>query len=380
MENFIYNNPTKIIFGKETIQQIGAEISGYGIKKVLILAGGGSIKQNGVYEQATKSLKSNGIQWVEFWGVQPNPVLTHAEEAKNIIKENNCEAILAIGGGSTIDEAKSISAGYYNDNIWDAFEAKADVKKALPIFTILTISATGSEMNALCVLTKEDEKKKWAIHSPLIFPKTSIIDPSVQFSLPWRQTINGGMDAMSHLLEFIFCGTTQEATLSINEGLMRTVIKAVDGLQTNPSNYIWRANLAWSATVALNGMSSLGFGGGEWASHAIEHGISAIHPEVAHAEGLAVVFPAYIKYVNDFNPPAFKRWAENVWGVSTVDEGIDKMKEKLQSWGAPITLGQLNINESEIPAIVDNVMQRNKIGFKRVLSRGDVEEILKLTL
>ncbi len=195
MDNFTYSNPTKIIFGRDTISKIGEEISKLNINRVLMLSGGGSIKTNGVYEEFKSSMNKSGIEFIEHWGVCPNPILQHAEQALKIIKENDLQAVVAIGGGSVIDEAKAVSAGYFANSIWDLYEKKEIPQKALPLFTILTISGTGSEMNGASVLTNGD--KKWALISPHIYPKVSIIDPSKQAALSKELTVYGGIDAIT---------------------------------------------------------------------------------------------------------------------------------------------------------------------------------------
>jgi alcohol dehydrogenase YqhD (iron-dependent ADH family) len=380
MDNFTFYNPTKVIFGKDTIPLIGREIRKARIKKVLLLAGGGSIKGNGAYDAAVKSLGSAGIEWQELWGVQPNPVLSHALKAIDIVKEHNIEAVLAIGGGSVIDEAKSVAAGAFLDNLWSAFEREEAIERALPVFSILTLSGTCSEMDPFAVLTNEEDKKKWNIGSELLFPKVSIIDPSVQMSLPWKQTANGAIDALSHIMEFYFIGTDEEVSISLSEALMRTIIKSVDSLQNDPSDYAARANLAWSATLALNGVAGAALKGGDWSAHRIEHGISAIHPEVAHGAGLAVVFPAWIEYMQEYNPAQFERWARNVWGCNSVREGLEAMKSKFRQWEAPVTLGDLKINESEIETIAKNAIGMGVIGYFVPVDANVASEILKIAV
>ena len=380
MDNFKFYNPTKIIFGKGVISSLGEEISGYDIKKVMLLAGGGSIKLNGVYQQTIKSLQDKKIDFVEFWGVQPNPVLTHTLEAIEICRKENVDAIIAVGGGSVIDEAKSIAAGFYAKNVWNLFERTETIKKALPFFVVLTLSATGSEMNSFCVLTNAEEKKKWAFGSPMLYPKASFIDPQVQMTLPWRQTVNGGIDAMSHIHESYFGGNNEESTLSINEALLKTIIISVDNLQNNESDYNSRANLAWSASLALCGLTSVSMHGGEWVVHRIEHAISALYPKVAHGEGLAVLFPAWIKYVNQYKPHIFERWAKNVWNADSVDEAIYYMIEKHRTWNAPVTLGDLGVTEDMIPALAENALMLGTIGKIKIIDYNDVVNILKLAL
>ncbi len=380
MENFKYQNPTKILFGKGTINQIGEEISNYGIKKVLLLAGGGSIKKNGVYDTAIASLTEHNIGWVECWGVQANPILSHAHKAMQILKEHNAEAILAVGGGSVIDESKALCAAYYQNNIWDLYDGKANITRALPLFVIQTISATGSEMNSFSVLTNEADRKKWAFGSAHTYPKVSIIDPSVQMSLPWRQSINGGVDAISHVMENYFGGINEETTLSINEALINTVIKSIDKLQVDEQNYDARADFAWAAALALSGLTSCSMRGGEWVVHRIEHGISALFPNVAHAEGLAVLFPAWIKYVSHLKPEIFERWAKNIWGVNSIDESIEAFTNKLKLWKAPTKLSDIGIGEPNIIAIAKNASQQGLVGKIKQIDFNDMVNILKLAL
>jgi len=380
MENFKFYNPTKILFGKGTINNIGEEINNFGIKKIFLLAGSGSIKKNGVYDQTISSLKINNIEWVEFWGVQPNPILSHAREALEVLRKNNCEAILAVGGGSVIDEAKAICAGYYKNDIWDLFEDDREVTNALPLFVIQTLSATGSEMNSYSVLTNEFEKKKWAFGSRFTYPKVSIIDPEVQMTLPWRQTVNGGVDAISHVFENYFGGIDEESILSINEALVRTIIKTIDELKLDEKNYKARANFAWSAALALSGLTSCSMRGGEWVVHRIEHGISALFPEVAHAEGLAVLFPAWIKYVYNYKPIIFKRWAKNIWNTESIQDAINKFIQKLSEWNAPTKLEHLGVKENDIPAIAENAFMQGEIGNIKSINYDDMVNILRLAL
>lgn len=381
MENFQYHNPTKIIFGEGSIKYIGTEVSNNKIQKVLLLAGSGSIKQNGVYQQTIDSLERRKIEVVEVWGVRPNPTLEHAREVIEIIKKENVEGIVAVGGGSVIDEAKSVAAGVFVQNLWDIFEKKVVIRQALPVFVILTLSATGTEMNPYAVLSNEAELKKWSFGSPLVYPKVSIIDPSVQATLPQRQTANGGVDSLSHLMENYFMGELNaEISLALNEATQRTVIKQVDLLMDNPNNYEARANLAWSSTIALNGMTSIALSGGEWTTHAMEHALSVINPQIAHAEGLAVMFPAWIKYVYDAKPYIFERWAKNVWNANSVLEGVEAMQSKFRSWGSPTTLTELGFGRSDFPQLVKCIVEYGRVGRVKILEPSDFEKILELAL
>ncbi|KJJ83244.1 iron-containing alcohol dehydrogenase [Candidatus Omnitrophus magneticus] len=378
MPEFIFHNPTRIVFGKDTIKYIGAELKRDGRKKILLLAGGGSIKDNGVYEKVTKSLKDNNIEWIEHWGIRPNPVLSKAYEILQSIKGKEIDACLAVGGGSVIDTAKSIAAGYYLNDIWDAYDRKIEILRALPIYTILTISATGSEMNQFAVLTNESLKRKWNIASDFLYPRVSIIDPLVQMSLPWTQTVNGAIDAVAHIMEYYFTGTSELTTMSIDEALMKSIIAMTDRLMSSPNDYTARANLAWSATLALNGLSGAGLKDGDWTSHWIEHALSANYPDIAHGAGLGVIFPAWIKYMKSYNVVTFSTWAKNVWGTIDVDEAVNKMKEKIKKWGHPVSLEELAVPENMFEQIALNTLEIGHVGAFKEMEKEDIISILKL--
>ncbi len=378
MNNFSFHNPTQVLFGKDTIPQIGEELAKRGHKKVLLLAGGGSIKQNGVYEHTVKSLEAAGIARAECWGVQANPILSKVQEAIALCREEGVDAVLAVGGGSVLDSAKSVACGFYMNDVWAGFEKTEAITRALPLFTILTLSATGSEMNMFAVLTKPEEHKKWAIAHPSLYPVLSIVDPSVQTSLPWRQTVCGGVDSLSHIMEFYFIGKPGDTTVAVNTSVSRTIIRSVDELQRSPGDYEARANLAWGSTLALNGISGCGLNFGEWSTHMLEHAVSAHHPNVAHAEGLAVLFPAWIEYCQSANPETFAHWAEALWSSQSVEEGIAAFRDRLRQWEAPISLGDLGVKREEIPAIAETAMLTQPLGSLRPLSHQDVVNILEI--
>lgn len=378
MEYFKFYNPVKVIFGKGTISQIGSRIASYGYKNALLLYGGGSIKNNGVYNTIVNSLNQNNVNFIEFGGVQPNPILQHANDAVEICKKNNIDVILAAGGGSVIDEAKGIAAGFYQKDVWDIYSGKSKVSKALPIFTVLTLSATGSELNSYSVLTKPEERKKWSFGSPYTYPVVSIIDPEVQNTLPWRQTVNGGVDALSHIMENYFSKGDAEPTLAINEALMRTIIKNINELQENQNDYKARSEFAWTASLALSGLTSVAMNGGEWAVHSIEHSLSAFNPEIAHAEGLAVVFPAWIEYTAKYNSERFLRWSKNVFNKDSINEGIAAFRNLLKKWNAPQTLADLKINSALIPDLAENALEQGMLGNFKLIDYDDVINILKI--
>ncbi len=380
MDNFVFHNPTRIIFGKDTVGQIGGVIKAAGVKRVLLVAGGGSIKKNGVYENVVRSLQEAGLTWAEAWGVRPNPVLAKAREIIALAKAEQVDAVLAVGGGSVIDTAKSVAAGVFLEDLWAAFERQVEVTRALPIFVVLTMSGTGSEMDPLAVLTHEADLKKWVLRSPALFPAASIIDPTVQRSLPWHQTVNGAIDALTHVMEFYFVGTWEETTLALDESLMRTIISMTHRLREDPLSYEARANLAWAASLALNGLTGVGLREGDFATHRIETAMSAVFPEIAHGAGLGVLFPAWILFMQGYNPDTFARWAKRVWGADSVEAGVELMRRTFQGWDAPITLEELGVSEADIPAVVEAARKVGVLGKLKELTPGDIEAILRLAL
>lgn len=377
MQNFEFHNPTHIIFGKDTIRQIGNTINQYTRGKILFIAGGGSIRKNGVYEQTIHSLESAGLEWIEIWGVQPNPTLAKVEELIDIARKEDVKAVLAVGGGSVLDTAKTVAAGLYVEHPWIMFEKRLNNTEALPVFSVLTLSATGSEFDAGAVITNEAEKKKWFFMNPNVAPKASIIDPTVQETLPWFQTVNGAIDAMAHIMEPYFLGGDNEATLSLIEGMIHTIIRSTDRLKQNPMDYEARASLAWVAALALSGIAHAGQPGADSTPHALEHGIGALDDQIAHGAGLAVVFPAWIEYVYKESPQIFSRWAMNVWKTDTPQEAIARFRAKIRDWGHPVTLKELGIHSDMIPAIATNAYQFGLPSIVKQLSEVDYLNILK---
>jgi len=378
MESFSFYNPTRIDFGVGSIRKLGMDMQKAGIKKCLMIAGSGSIKKNGVYTQVCETLGKAEICKVEGWGIQANPTLEKVMELCELARKEQVEAVLAVGGGSVIDTAKTVAAGIYLKDIWSAFEGREKIHKALPVYTVLTLSATGSEMNGNAVITNTETMQKWGIYSPLIYPRLSIIDPSVQSSLPFKQTANGAMDAMAHILEFYFADDRAIATLAIDDALLKTIVEMTDRLQNNSGDLLARGNLAWCATMALNGISGIGLKGGDWACHDIEHSFSALHPEIAHGEGLGVIFPAWIEYMSEKDPTRFLRWAKNVWNEENVSRALHRFRDKLESWGMAKSLRDLGIKENELPQIVNMIMTTPRIGMVSRFTAAEVESLLML--
>ncbi|MFN3691272.1 MAG: iron-containing alcohol dehydrogenase [Fervidobacterium sp.] len=384
MKNFVFHNPTKLIFGKGTVEKIGEYIKKDGIKSVLLLYGSGSIKRNGVYEKVVRSLHENGVEKVEVSGVRPNPVLSKVHEAIKVAKEHQVQAIVAVGGGSVVDSAKTVAAGYYYDgDIWDAFTGKYIVKKALPLYVVLTMSATGTEMNGNAVVTNETTKEKFYFGSKHVYPVLSIVDPTTQYSLPKEQIVYGAIDAISHVMEYYFDTAGSDLIDRIDEGIIRTIMEKTEVLISDPENYDARAEFCLATTLALNGLTSMGTNGGDWSSHELEHAVSALKPEVAHGAGLAIVFPAWLEYNKDRISNKLVKFAENVLKLEdkiTPERAIKELKNWYKSIGAPISLREVGFTENDLEELTRIAAKHVPFGTVAELREEDIRKIYELAL
>jgi len=384
MENFYFVNPTKIIFGHDAEMRVGSELKPY--KKVLLHYGGGSIKKQGLYDRVVKSLQGAGVEWVELGGVKPNPVFSLVEEGVRLCSQHNVEMILAVGGGSVIDSAKAIALGAcYEGNSWDFFENKAKPQSALPVGVILTIAAAGSESSDSTVITKEEGLLKRCVSHSMLFPKFAILNPELTYTLPAYQIACGIADISAHIMERYF---THSKSVDISDRLceaaLKTLITYGPRAIANPTDYEARAEILWTGTIAHNGL--LGAGRIEdWGSHMVEHEISGIY-DVAHGAGLAVVFPAWMKYVYQEDMQRFVQFAVRVWGVDYAFseserialEGIERLKQFYQQIGLPVSLQELNIPEDRLDEMAEKATRNGPVGNFKKLSQADVMNILKL--
>lgn len=388
MDNFTYHNPTKLIFGKGQLEALTTEVPTYG-KKVLIVYGGGSIKRNGVYDNVMEKLTEIGAEVYELPGVEPNPRATTARKGIDICKKEGIEFVLAVGGGSTIDCTKAIAAGAKSDaDIWEIVTKKAKVTDALPFGVVLTIAATGSEMNRGSVITNWELNEKHGWGSPYTHALFSILDPTHTMSVPRDQTVYGIVDIMSHVLEHYFHHTTNTPIQDrFCEGILRTVMETAPKLLADLENYEYRETIMLSGTLALNDMLNMGYRG-DWATHNLEHAVSAIH-DIPHGGGLAILFPHWMDYVLDDNVDRFKQLAERVFdvdpsGKSDSDiarEGIAKLREFWNSIGAPNTLANYDIDASTIEAMAEKtVLVRPEYGNFKKLNKKDSEKIYQASL
>lgn len=387
MNTFTFYNPTKLIFGKDQLEQLKEEIPQYG-KNVLVVYGGGSIKRYGLYDKVMATLNEIGVTVSELSGVEPNPRLKTAEKGIDICKKENIDFILAVGGGSVIDCTKLIAAGAkYDGEAWDLVTKKAVASEALPFGTVLTLAATGSEMNAGSVITNLETQEKYGWGSPVTFPKFSILDPQNTFTVPQDQTIYGIVDMMSHLFEQYFHNTSNTPVQDrLIESVLRTVIETAPNLVEDLENYELRETILYSGTLALNGMLQMGYRG-DWASHNIEHAVSAVY-DIPHAGGLAILFPNWMKHNLEVNEGRFKQMAVRVFDVEPEGktdkevglEGIERLRVFWTSIGAPSRLADYDITDEKIDVMADKAMINGEFGNFKSLRKDDVVEILAASL
>lgn len=373
MENFTYYNPTKIDFGASKEQQIGQHLADHGIKKVLLCYGSDRIKRDGLFDIVNKSLSMKGIRLVECGGIVSNPVLSKVREAIALARTHEVDAVLSVGGGSVLDSVKAIAAGVrYEGDVWDLFIGKASIPSALPVFAILTLAATGSEMNAYAVVTNEDTKEKLFIGSADTFPKVSILNPALMRGVKRDYLAYSATDVISHVIEVYFTASTQPKLLSrLAESLLNTVIETTETLLVNPADHGARGEFAWAATLAQNGLTFSGASGFSYPNHAIEHALSALF-NVPHGAGLSVVVPAWMKWYRGRNPAQFERFAKTVFGASTAEQGIAALEAWFNKIGTPTRLSQLGIKEADLPAIVENVLGNVRVFGVADIYTGDV--------
>ncbi|TYR78727.1 iron-containing alcohol dehydrogenase [Priestia megaterium] len=387
MKNFTFYNPTKLIFGKDQLEQLQTEASRFG-KKILVVYGGGSIKRNGLYDKVMSHLKAIDAEVYELAGVEPNPRLTTVRRGIELCKEHNIEFLLAVGGGSVIDCTKAIAAGAkYDGDVWDIINREAVATEALPFGTVLTLAATGSEMNAGSVITNWETNEKYGWGSPVTFPQFSILDPVNTFTVPKDQTVYGMVDMMSHVFEQYFHDATNTPLQDrMCEGVLQTVIETGPQLVKDLENYELRETILYNGTIALNGMLQMGHQG-DWASHNIEHAVSAVY-DIPHAGGLAILFPNWMKHVMDENVGRFKQLAIRVFNVNPEGktdkeaalEGVEKLREFWTSLGAPTRLADYGIGEDKLELMADRAMAKGEFGRFKKLQREDVLAILRASL
>lgn len=390
MNNFTFYSPTEFVFGKGTEMQTGELVRKYGASKVLIVYGGGSVVRSGLLERVKQTLAQTGIPCIELGGVQPNPTDTKVYEGIDLCRREGVDFVLAVGGGSVIDTAKAIAAGVpYEGDFWDFYIQKATVSSALKVAVVLTIPAAGSEGSGNSVITKVSTLQKMSLRAPeLLRPRFSIMNPELTFTLPPYQTAAGIVDMMAHIMERYFTNTVDtEIADRLCEGTLKAIITEAPRVMADPKDYGARANIMWSGMIAHNGTCGVG-NEEDWASHFIEHEISALY-DVTHGAGLAVIFPAWLTWMASHHVEKVAQYAARVWDVPVSEdlkamalEGVARLKSFFTSIGMPVNFAQLGVEHPDIELLVEH-LHANKgeqVGCYVRLGRKETWEIYELAL
>jgi alcohol dehydrogenase len=389
MINFEFHNPTKIIFGKCAEEKLQVIMKKYG-KRVLLHYGSGSVKTNGIYDKVKRQLDLAGAEIFELGGVQPNPRLKLIHEGIELCRRNKIEFVLAVGGGSVIDSAKGIAAGVpYPGDVWDFYTGAAVPEKTIPVGVVLTFPAAGSESSISSVVTKDEEKIKMPLDNEVLYPEFAILNPEFSYTLPPYQTACGISDIMIHVMERYFTRVKNVGiTDRLCEGVLKNMIENAPIVLSDPTNYAARSEIMWSGSIAHNNLLHTGRIG-DWASHMIEHELSGLN-DVAHGAGLAVLFPAWMKYVYRHDIDVFVQYAVRVWNVEqkfndpewTALEGIRRLEEFFKGIGMPTRLEEIGFNEKDYESIAENCRKFDKenetVGNFVPLTKKDIVNMLKI--
>ena len=384
MQNFIFHNPTKIIFGSDTISMIGAESARTG-SRALLLTGTGSIRRSGVFNGIVKSLEEHGVAWFEYGGIVSNPLLSSVREAIALARRHECDMVIAAGGGSVLDSAKAIAAGLVVEHdVWDFYTKKAHIRSAIPVLAILTLAATGSEMNGSSVLTNDVTTEKFSFSSIHTYPKVSILDPTSTYTVDPAYSAYGAADAAMHLLEPYFNNSNPNSPLQdgLIESLVRTVRLSIDGILSDPRNYEARAQAMWSATYALNGMTSAGMGQTMFPVHMIGHSLSALY-NTPHGASLSIVFPGWLRYKLEEKHERIAQFGRNLFGVredsmKAAELSILRLCEWYRSIGSPSSLAEGGIPEGELSKIAEHATALARLWSMHEYTAATIEHILQL--
>ena len=358
MNDFMYYNPTKIEFGRGKEKNIGKYIKEAGYASVLLVYGMGSIKKSSLYDDVIASLEKSGIAYEELDGVVSNPLLSRVNDGIKIAKDKKLQAVLGVGGGSVADSVKAIAAGAkYDGDVWDFFIQKAQITQALPVFTVMTLAATASEMNGNSVVMKDETKQKYSIASVLVNPVLSVINPELMATVTKDYLAYSAVDAIAHSIEVYFTASSHPNFNSrIVESIIKSIMETTEMLIENPDDYEARGEFAWVATQALNGLTPAGTAGGSFPNHMIEHSLSALY-NVAHGAGLSIVIPAWMKWYKEQNLPQFERFSKEVFGLEGADEGIQALENWFSKIGSPVRLTDADIPREGIEALAENAAE-----------------------
>ena len=385
INDFVYENTTKVYFGRNQLENLPKEIKKYGTR-VLLTYGGGSIKRIGLFDKVKDVLEKDGITVFEFGGIEPNPRHTTVNKGVQVIRENNIEVLLAVGGGSTIDCTKAMAAGfYYTSDVWDLVKDSSKVTKALPIFTVLTLAATGSEMDCGGVISNIETHEKLGLVHPVLQPKVSFLNPENTFTVSSYQTASGAADIIAHIFDVCYFAKYPKMDMldMVMESVLKTVVKYAPVAIKEPDNYEARANLMWAASWALNGFLIAGRGQ-MTTCHCIEHELSAFY-DITHGHGLAILMPRWLEYILDDTTEAdIKKFGVNVFGLdsnSTAKDAIERFKKFLfEELGLKPTLTDLNIDKTHFKTMAKKACFGEVLHGYRDLTPEDIEKIFEMCL
>jgi hypothetical protein len=387
MLNFHFHNPTAVYFGKGQIGSLSGILEDR-FRRVLIVTGRGSVKRSGIFEQVTRQVTASGAGYAEFSGICPNPRLESVRDGISRAREYGADLVLAVGGGSVIDAAKTISAGvHYDGDVWDLFISGSQPRKSLPVGTVLTLSATGSEMNPNAVITNERTGRKLAFSSPLVYPVFSIMDPEYTYTVDRYNTAAGIADIMAHVFEYYL--TPLEGCFlqdSVDEAILKTCVEVGPRVLEDPRDYDARANIMWASTLALNGISGMGKTA-DFTLHMIEHEVSAI-TDLSHGAGLAILIPGLMEVMTlKYGPAWLSRYARNVFGIQEDDDGecakkgIKATGRLFASMGLPSRLSDIGVRKEDLERIAAGALEtRHQAPEFEQLTAQDIKEVVALSL
>lgn len=388
MENFIFNIPTVAYFGKGQIENLASGIKQFGGSRALLAYGGGSIKTNGIYQAVIDQLTGAGIAYVELSGIKPNPPIEDVYEGVRLIKENDLDFIVAVGGGSALDAAKAMAAGAkYDGDVFDLISGKVPVTEATPLATVLTMAGTGSELDMGGVITVGENHKKYAILHPLLNPKFSILDPEYTYTVPEHHSMAGCSDILSHLMEqYLRPDTGFDVPDGMNEGVMKVVLDCAPKLRADPTDYDARANIMWASSMALAGFQfMMGKQFGAFPVHSLGHELSSLN-DMTHGITLALITPAWMKFTLESAPEhttMFARFARNVFGIAEVDdtaaaeEGIERLIAFYAAIGMPKNLREAGVEEDRLEYLAEKATEFGDIGTMCPINKAEALEIYK---
>lgn len=404
MNDFEFCSPTRFVFGRGVTDKVGAEIAGQGFAKVLLVYGGGSVERFGTLGRVRASLDASGITYVEKGGVRPNPELGWVREAIALARQEDVDCILAVGGGSSIDAAKATAFGVpYDGDVWDFFSQHVPICESLPVATVLTIPAAGSEGSGSCVISNDAEQRKLGVSGDILRPRLSLMDPELTFTLPPYQTAAGVTDMICHVCERYFSGVgAVPVTDNIAAGIIRALLDAAPRVLEVSDDYDARATIMWAGMVAHNDIAGCGRSlspqarAGGWESHGLEHELSAHFVEVTHGAGLAVLLPAWMRYVYKADPARFLLFARDVFGIEpnadiedsaeaetqAIEAAIDQLQAFFQSLGMPTRLADFGISEADIEPMITTLRQNKgeRFGAFMPLTMDDARAIYRSAL